>query len=59
MHFPAHKISNYKHHLILKLGQTNLKFQYSMTKTGRFERRVSYVWKFGALVIGICLKFAI
>jgi hypothetical protein len=28
------KIPNLKHHLILKLGQINLKFQYSMTETG-------------------------
>ena len=27
--------------------QINLKFKYSMTETGRFERSVSYVWKFG------------
>jgi outer membrane phospholipase A len=27
------EITNYKHHLILKLGQINLKFQYPMTKT--------------------------
>jgi len=28
------KIPNLKHHLILKLGQINHKFQYSMTETG-------------------------
>ena len=28
------KISNLKHHLILKLGQINHKFQYSLTETG-------------------------
>jgi hypothetical protein len=27
------EITNLKHHLILKLGQINLKFQYSMTET--------------------------
>jgi hypothetical protein len=34
------EITNYKHHLILKLGQINLKFQHPMTKA--FNAVVSY-----------------
>ena len=38
------KISKHKHHLILKLGQINSKFEISMTETGCFDSQITVTY---------------
>ncbi len=50
------EITNYKHHLILKLGQINYKLKYPNLK---YDKTPSVWFATGGLVIVICLIFVI
>ena len=50
----------HKHHLILKLGQTNKKFEIPMTETRKFVKSIAPLcFEFVILVIGYFLLFEI